>query len=374
MKLRLPIPKFFALTCVLLVLLASACKRGPKIAHGDLAYVAAPQANLRDRLSAIYNKVAVLKNGEKVEILEKNKRFVRVRSARGEEGWMEARLLVGQDIYDQFAALAKDNAKTPSQGRGVTRAELNMHSTPGRETDHLWRLDEAAKVELLKRATAEKPQTKPVPTSASADPTKAAAPAPVYEDFWLVRDAQGHTGWVLARMIDVDVPMDIAQYAEGQRIMAAYVLNQVADVNPETGQTRQVPQYLTVVNEPKDGTPWDFNQLRVFTWNGKRHRYETAYRERNLVGVFPVEVGHEIFDKEGDLPFFVIRKRDDTGNITATKYKLNGPIVRRVLSPAEQQKVAEEQAAKKAAAQAAAAQRRTARKATAPVVRRHRRR
>jgi hypothetical protein len=30
-------------------------------------------------------------------------------------------------------------------------------------------------------------------------------------------------------MIDLDVPLDVAQYAEGQRIVAFFVLNQVQD-------------------------------------------------------------------------------------------------------------------------------------------------
>jgi hypothetical protein len=62
---------------------------------------------------------------------------------------------------------------------------------------------------------------------------------------------------------------------------------------------------LTVLTEPKDGLPFDFNQIRVFTWNVKRHRYETAYRER-MEGVLPVTVSQENFDKEGTLPVFTI--------------------------------------------------------------------
>ena len=50
-------------------------------------YVSAPQVNLRDRLSAVYNKVATVKNGERVEVLEHQRRFVRVRTASGSEGW-----------------------------------------------------------------------------------------------------------------------------------------------------------------------------------------------------------------------------------------------------------------------------------------------
>jgi hypothetical protein len=150
------------------------------------------------------------------------------------------------------------------------------------------------------------------------------------EDWWLIRDPQGHAGWVLARMLDADVPLDIAQYAEGERIVAFFVLNQVAD-----GE-KQVPQYLVALTEPKDGMPFDFNQIRVFTWNVKRHRYETAYRERKLDGILPITVSREDFGKEGMLPTFTIRVKDDNGNVSERKYKLNTPIVRRVLAPGEE--------------------------------------
>ena len=98
---------------------------------------------------------------------------------------------------------------------------------------------------------------------------------------------------------------------------------------------KKVAQYLTVLTEPKDGMPFDFNQIRVFTWNVRRHRYETAYRER-MEGMLPVTVSQENFDKEGMLPVFVVRAQDDKGNIVERKYKLNTPIVRRVLAPGEQ--------------------------------------
>jgi hypothetical protein len=67
----------------------------------------------------------------------------------------------------------------------------------------------------------------------------------------------------------------------------------------------------------------------------RHHRYETAYRER-MDGVLPVTVSQETFDKEGELPVFVIRVQDDSGNVTERKYKLNTPIVRRVLAPGEE--------------------------------------
>jgi hypothetical protein len=90
------------------------------------------------------------------------------------------------------------------------------------------------------------------------------------------------------------------------------------------------------MTEPKDGMPFDYNQVRVFTWNVRKHRYETAYREHGLNGTLPVTVSQENFDKEGNLPVFVLRVKDDSGNIAERKYKMNTPIVRRVLAPGEQ--------------------------------------
>jgi len=148
-------------------------------------------------------------------------------------------------------------------------------------------------------------------------------------------------GWVLARMVDLDVPVEIGQYAEGQRIMAFFVLNQVGDLN------KQVPQYLVALNEPRDGMPFDYNQVRVFTWNLKRHRYETAYRERKLDGVLPIRVGEQDFEKEGKLPVFVVRVKDDAGNIDVRTYKLNGVMVRRVLPPGQEKPAAERAPARK---------------------------
>jgi uncharacterized protein YgiM (DUF1202 family) len=400
-----------------------ACKRGGIASH-DYAYVAANGVNVRDRLATVYNKVATLNNGDRVEILDRQKRFVKIRVPSGQEGWLEARYLIDQDVFNQFQALNQQHRTEPAQGRGTTRAELNMHLTPARDSEHLYQLKDGDKVDVLERGIGEKkassqavptglkPKPKAVPlqttkpgkndknqkpdksakpgeTSAKpgAQPAnasqtaqtgaKAAAAKPpepeapkVYEDWWLVRNAEGKTGWVLARMIDLDVPLEVAQYAEGQRIMGYYVLNTVEE------DGKQVPQYLLVTNENKDGLPWDFNAIRVFSRNRARHRYETAYRERNLFGVLPVKTGTQEFEKEGVLPYFVIRTKDDAGQIHEIKYKMNGPIVRRVLSPEDQARVdAERQqklSARKAQLEKERAERKAKRAAAPAHARRHR--
>lgn len=308
------------------------CNRG-KHRVLEVEYVSAPQAALRDQVSTIYNRVGNVKNGERVEVLEREKRFAKVRTAAGVEGWIEQRYLVDQKTFDGLQKLTQDNQNDPVQAPGVLRNDTNLHITPGRETEHLYQLTSGAKVSILKRATAEKQPglaAAPKPgTAAFSSKAAKAASGPVLEDWWLVRDSEGRVGWVLARMVDVDVPLDLAQYAEGQRIVAFFVLNAVSDGD------KKVPQYLCVLTAPHDGLPFDFDQIRVFTWNTRKHRYETAYREHGLQGVMPVTLTKEDFEKEGTLPVFIVRVRDDAGNVRERKYKMNTPIVRRVPAPGE---------------------------------------
>ena len=300
--------------------LLTGCNRGRhRVLEVD--YVSAPQVILRDELSQVYKKVGTAKNGDRVDVLDREKRFSKIRTANGQEGWVEQRYLVNQEVYDAFQKMAQESKGLPPQGTAVTRNDTNLHVEPGRDTEHLYQLAQGAKVSVLKRATVEKN----LPGTQMALPPGAKQLKPM-EDWWLVSDAQNHTGWVLGRLIDIDVPLEVAQYAEGQRIVACFVLDEVKDGD------KQVPQYLMLLTEPKDGLPYDYNQARVFTWNVKRHRYETAYRER-LSGELPVTVSHEDFGKEGDLPTFTLKGKDlknPDSAVTERKYKMNTPIVRRV--------------------------------------------
>ena len=107
--------------CLLLVFSAG-CKHGKLPGTGEYMYVSAPQANLRDHVATVYNRVGTVKNGERVEVLERQRRFARVRTDQKQEGWIEMRSLVPREIFDQFARMASENQKAPVQGKGITRA------------------------------------------------------------------------------------------------------------------------------------------------------------------------------------------------------------------------------------------------------------
>jgi uncharacterized protein YgiM (DUF1202 family) len=320
------------------------CSGGGASDRAEYAYVAVTEASLRDHVSTIYNKTGVVRNGERLQVLERmqNKRFVRVRSPRGEEGWVQERYLADQPTYEEFQRLAEQFKNALAQATAVTEDQVKVHVLPGRKTGYLYLLNEKQKVELLQRQTIDrnapplqlkedKEKDADADSSEEDQPkqNKDAGPPSIREDWWLVRDGQKHVGWVLGKALYLDVPEDIAQYSEGQRIVAAFPLDEVQD------DDKKVPEYLVLFTENKDGMPYDFNQARVFTWNVRRHRYETAYRERGLDGVLPVTLGRQDFEKEGNLRTFRLRVKDD-GGIREKLYKFNPPIVRRVLAPGEE--------------------------------------
>jgi hypothetical protein len=288
--------------CVALMTALSGCTRLREHLKPEMVYVVAKQTYLRDRVAAVSNRVALVSNGQPLEVIEHGRRFLKTKTSKGEVGWIEDHMVIDQATYDQFAALGQQHAHDPVVATGVLRDDLYLHVKPGRDTDRFYLLPENEKLQLLIRASVPKPASPQgflAPTHPAAASTKgkkgeakatpAAEPPVPMEDWWLVRDSKGQVGWMLSRRLDVDVPDEIGGYSEGQKIVGAYVLTRVYDAESSLPD-KMVPEYVSVTNAYKDGLPYDFDQVRVFTWNTKKHRYETAYRQRNLEGLLPITV------------------------------------------------------------------------------------
>ena len=351
-----------AAVCVFMVCGCSRFHRGPATQY---VYVTSKQTFLRDRVAAVSNRTATVQNGDRLEVLEHGRRFYHVKTANGEIGWIDEKAVATQDVFDAFQSLATSHAKDPAVASAVVRDEVNLHLKPGRETERFYRLVEGDKLQLIQRATLPKPvpggviAAKPK-TLASNKPGKPggatdeqpAAPIAM-EDWWLARDTKGRSGWLLSRMLDVDAPDTLTRYAEGQKFVGAYVLTTVNDPGAQQ-DNKNIPIYLTVLAPYAAGLPYDFDQVRVFTWNSKMHRYETGYREKNIEGYLPVKIGmgKDPYGKSPTaqtlLPTFTYRvltadagpvvPDPTTGIITPgptieKTYRLEGNLVRRLAPP-----------------------------------------
>lgn len=316
----------------------------------NYVYVWVREASLRDRVAVVSNRVAEVANGQRLQIVEQGHRFLKVKTERGEIGWIEDHEVIDQKTYDAFAQMQKDHAHDPVVATGTLLDDYWLRDGPGRQTDRYYLIPENAKLQMLERASVPKPRTAqavpvPVPVAKSAGHGKVAAPAaaatPDLEDYWLVRDGAGHVGWVRARTLDEDVPDAIAGLGEGQKIVGAYVLRTVTDPGANLPGD-QVPEYIAVLAEWKDGLPYDFDQVRVFTWNVKKHRYETAYRERDIAGYLPVTVSKQMFGNQEEPVFsFRVAQGDAVavdpqtgtvkpGDAVTESFHMEGVVVRRI--------------------------------------------
>jgi hypothetical protein len=326
---------FSGLLACVLILLCAGCTRLHHQKH-ETVYVSARQMYLHDRVAAVSNRVGLVVNGQPLEVLEHGRRFLRVKTEKNETGWIEERAVIDSETYDAFAKMGTEHKQDPVVSTGTLRDDIYLHISPGRNTDRFYLLPENDKVQLLVRASVSKAvpgapvkrapsapakaaqPTGPAAKASGEKPTRPAAAADVaesaaaenapeipMEDWWLVRDGQGRTGWLLAGRVDVDVPDEIGQYAEGQRIVGAYVLTHVNDAEADV-PNHQVPEYVTALSPPRSGLPFDFDQIRVFTWSVKHHRYETAFRVRPIQGFLPVKVGTETGQSGGE-PVFSFR-------------------------------------------------------------------
>jgi SH3-like domain-containing protein len=361
---RTRLRRLFELTiCVVIITGLSGCTHLREHLKPEMVYVVAKQTYLRDRVAAVSNRTALVTNGEALEVVEHGRRFLKVKTSKGEVGWIEDHMVIDQASYDQFAALQQQHAHDPVVATGVLRDDLYLHVKPGRDTERFYLLPENEKLQLLVRASVPKPAppqgflAAPHPAVAAKKVSKAGsssgAKAPLpgeptvpMEDWWLVRNNKGQVGWMLSRRLDVDVPDAIGGYSEGQKIVGAYVLSKVYD-SESSLPDKMVPEYVSVTNAYKDGLPYDFNQVRVFTWNVKKHRYETAYRQRNIEGYLPVTISESKNAQGESVPEFSITvasndevKVDaETGvakpaETEVLKYQLESGLVKRVTGTA----------------------------------------
>jgi hypothetical protein len=340
------------------------------------AYVAPATVNLRSDLSQKNATVAVLKHGERVRIEDIRRRFIKVRTSAGAQGWLDAATLLTPEA---MAKLQRDRAhalQLPSEGAAGVYEALNIHLEPSRQSPAFTQIPEGQSVEVLaqqlvpkttgparapvfaiQRAIAIAAQQRPrrekkprntIKLPAAPPPPKppadwlalsghpelnpdgtSKAPAPatpaepekpaVLESWTLVRTSTHETGWVLSRNLVMLIPDEVAQYAEGRRITSYFDLGEVPD--EEKG-----PKHNWLWTTVSEQVHFDFDSWRVFLWNRRRHRYETSYRQRDVEGYFPVHVDKA--DASTNLRTFQLILKTDTGQVLRNTYSFDGTRVR----------------------------------------------
>lgn len=237
--------------------------RGQQKAIG-YAYTAPATLNLRAELGLRAETTATLEHGERLEILETRRKFVKVRTSSGAEGWTDSALLLTQQQMDDLASLANRAKELPSQAVGTVFDTLNVHTAASRTSASFAKLEETDKIDVLGHRVTAREKGAP-------------------DDWYFVRAKDGRAGWVLSRMVLMLIPDEVAQYANGAYITSYHPLGAV---NDESGASK--PNWLWTTSA-KARQPFEFDNLRVFIYNPRRKSYEAVFAERNVRGHYPVE-------------------------------------------------------------------------------------
>lgn len=290
------------------------------------AFVGPAVLSLRSDIPLESKTVATVKHGDRLELLQHRRKFLRVRSPNGSEGWVDERNLLAAADMEALKALSVRAAKLPSQGAATTYGDLRVHTTPSVQAPSFLVIQNGEKFDVLahlvvprtdiahaalippvpkKKAISKKkeskgkyplpPMPKPPPlpadwldlsksdlSKAEPEPEAEAGPKAVPSDNWsLVRTSSGQSGWVLTRRLSMAIPDDVAQYAEGHRIVSYFAVGSVQD-----GDEKKSTWLWTTMGG--GGQSFDFDSFRVFVWSLRHHRYETAYIQRTVEGYEPV--------------------------------------------------------------------------------------
>jgi hypothetical protein len=356
-------PAVVRIAAVFLFLLLCGCSsHAPQQPSAGVAYAGPATLNLRKDLASKSANVGSVHHGEKLDVLETRRRFVKVRTPQGIEGWVDSTFLLTPQQMDDLRRLADSASKLPSEGTASAFDTLNIHADPSRQSPSFFQIAEATAVEVIGHRIA--PRVSATPSAKivrrTATPKKArkeskrapllippppgppppkdwqllsrprvpdlpgyrapeVKPVPI-DDWSLIRTKDGKVGWVLSRMLQMSIPDEVAQYAEGHRITSYLSLGDVKDKDKDTTMHNWL---WTTVSTGQ--FPYEFDSFRVFVWSARRHHYETAYIERNVKGHYPVTAE----DRPGeDEKAFSLVLEDKDGTLYTRTYGFSGYHVR----------------------------------------------
>ena len=241
------------------------------------AFVSRDKVELVEKLGPHSTVAATLEMETRVEIIGRRRRFVRVRTPAGLEGWTRDSELITPDVRRQLDQLRRQTDRDPSQGAVRALGALNVHLEPYRWSPTIDQLEEEKAAEILRHRLVERLPSEPQEGKPPPQPEG-------LDDWYLVRLAGGRVGWVLTSGVYAAIPVEVAQYAERKRITSYFALGEVAD--PQRGEPKTTWLWTQI---SRGNQPYDFDLIRVFRWSRSRHAYQTIKIERGLVGYLPVE-------------------------------------------------------------------------------------
>ncbi|HMK34592.1 MAG TPA: SH3 domain-containing protein [Desulfomonilaceae bacterium] len=235
-----------------------------------------------------------------VFLVDKVGEWYRVRSRDGREGYLEQKVIGGQEIIQRTHELRRSIEGMPAQGEGVIKTKANFRLDPGRQHEVIEVLPPGKKLEVYERVVTLRRNPPPGEKSATrgrpggqqvaledVPGVEDVSDDSVKKDVWYkVKIEDGRVGYIYTHNMSLTPPEDIAREVPFMRMVAWRAVTSIDD--PDRGAKNN---YIVAYAPIGKDAGCDYTRLYFMSWSAKLHRRSVSPLQK-LNGVLPITNYH----------------------------------------------------------------------------------
>lgn len=231
-----------------------------------------------------------------VHLVDKVGEYYRARTRDGREGYLEQKVVGGQEIILKTQELRRSIEGMPPQAEGVIHTNANFRLEPGRQYNVIEILPPGKKFEVYERVVSVRRPHSPLDNTAmrgkngtqgvsleDAASDEEASDDQVKKDVWYkVKIEDGRVGYVYTHNMRLTPPEDIARLVPFMRMVGWRTVNSTDD--PDQGaKNNYIVAYAPIGKDPG----CDYTKLYFMNWSTKLKRRSPGW-QLSINGVLPV--------------------------------------------------------------------------------------
>lgn len=235
-----------------------------------------------------------------LHLIDKIGEYYRVRSRDGREGYVEQRVIGGEDLIQRTHDLRRSIEGMPPQAEGETKTKANFRLSPGRDQEVIEVLPPGKKFEVYERVvtvrrslsdekagSASRGHTSGETVSAEDLATGDEVLDDVKKDVWYkVKIEDGRVGYLYTHNMKLTPPEDIDKAVPFMRIVGWRVVNVTED--PDVGaKNNYVVAFAPIGRDPG----CDYTRLYFMSWSPRLKRRSITW-QLPISGILPVTNYH----------------------------------------------------------------------------------
>jgi hypothetical protein len=232
-----------------------------------------------------------------VHLMDKIGDYYRVRTRDGREGYLEQRIVGGEEIILRTQELRKSIEGMVSQADGITKTKANFRLYPGREREVIEVLPQGQKYEVFERVVTVRRDSsdkasakgKTVGDRSAADESYSSDEygEDAKKDVWYkVKMEDGRVGYLYTHNMKLSPPEDIGRAVPFMRLVAWRSVNMADD--PDLGaKNNYVVAYAPIGKD----AGCDFTRLYFMNWSPRLKRRTISW-QLGVNGILPITNYH----------------------------------------------------------------------------------